>query len=142
MQYHDNGYVSMDDLKIVTKRTPTDAELADLMFAWCVAKHVKFNAIVYVKGGATVGIGACQMSRVDSTRTAARKAQDMAEAPSPSEVPTKGSVVASDAFFPFADGLITAVEVGATAIIQPGGSARDDEVIPQQTRTASPRYSP
>ena len=117
------------DLKVVTKRAPSAEELRDLMFAWTVAKHVKSNAIVYVKDGATVGVGAGQMSRVDSTRIAAQKARDMAEAlglPSPL---TKGAVVASDAFFPFADGLITAAEAGATAIIQPGGSMRDDEVI-------------
>ena len=109
--------------------TLTKAELADLMFAWRVAKHVKSNAIVYARGGATVGIGAGQMSRVDSTRIAARKAQDMAEVLGLAAPPTKGSVVASDAFFPFADGLLTAAEAGATAVIQPGGSMRDDEVI-------------
>ncbi len=129
VQDRDNGHLTPEDLKVVTKRAPTDAELADLMFAWRVAKHVKSNAIVYVKDGATVGIGAGQMSRVDSTRIAARKAQDMAEVLGLSEVPTKGSVVASDAFFPFADGLITAAEAGATAVIQPGGSMRDAEVI-------------
>lgn len=129
VQDRDNGCLSLDDLKVVTKRAPTDAELADLLFAWKVAKHVKSNAIVYVKNGATVGIGAGQMSRVDSTRIAARKAQDMAEVLGLSEVPTIGSVVASDAFFPFADGLITAAEAGATAVIQPGGSMRDAEVI-------------
>ncbi len=129
VQDRDNGHLTLEDLKVVTKRAPTDSELADLMFAWRVAKHVKSNAIVYVKDGATVGIGAGQMSRVDSTRIAARKAQDMAEVLGLSEVPTKGSVVASDAFFPFADGLITAAEAGATAVIQPGGSMRDAEVI-------------
>ncbi len=129
VQDRDNGHLTLEDLKVVTKRAPSDAELADLMFAWRVAKHVKSNAIVYVKDGATVGIGAGQMSRVDSTRIAARKAQDMAEVLGLSEVPTKGSVVASDAFFPFADGLITAAEAGATAVIQPGGSMRDAEVI-------------
>ncbi|TNF13943.1 MAG: bifunctional phosphoribosylaminoimidazolecarboxamide formyltransferase/IMP cyclohydrolase, partial [Rhodobacteraceae bacterium] len=103
--------------------------LKDLLFAWKVAKHVKSNAIIYVKDGATVGVGAGQMSRVDSTRIAARKAEDMMEACGLAETPTKGSVVASDAFFPFADGLITAAEAGATAIIQPGGSMRDQEVI-------------
>ena len=129
VQDRDSGHVLPSDLKVVTKRAPSAEELRDLMFAWTVAKHVKSNAIVYVKDGATVGVGAGQMSRVDSTRIAARKAQDMAEAlglPSPL---TKGAVVASDAFFPFADGLITAAEAGATAIIQPGGSMRDDEVI-------------
>jgi len=129
VQDRDNGVVSMDDLKVVTQRQPSDAELADLMFAWKVAKHVKSNAIVYVKDWATVGIGAGQMSRVDSTRIAARKAQDMADFLGLDKSPTHGSVVASDAFFPFADGLITAAEAGATAIIQPGGSMRDAEVI-------------
>lgn len=129
VQDRDNGHLSETDLKVVTKRAPTEKEIADLMFAWRVAKHVKSNAIVYVKDGATVGIGAGQMSRVDSTRIAARKAQDMAEVLGLSEIPTKGSVVASDAFFPFADGLITAAEAGATAVIQPGGSMRDAEVI-------------
>jgi len=129
VQDKDSGFVAMDDLKIVTKRAPSDAELADLMFAWRVAKHVKSNAIIYVKDGATVGIGAGQMSRVDSTRIAARKAQDMAEVLGLDAPLTQGSVVASDAFFPFADGLLSAAEAGATAIIQPGGSMRDDEVI-------------
>ena len=129
VQDRDAGYVSASDLKVVTKRAPSEAELRDLMFAWTVAKHVKSNAIIYVKDGATVGVGAGQMSRVDSTRIAARKSQDMAEALGLPAPLTKGSVVASDAFFPFADGLITAAEAGATAIIQPGGSMRDDEVI-------------
>ncbi len=117
------------DLRVVSKRAPSAAELADLRFAWTVAKHVKSNAIVYAKDGATVGVGAGQMSRVDSTRIAARKAQDMAETLGLSAPPTDGSVVASDAFFPFADGVLTAAEAGATALIQPGGSKRDDEVI-------------
>ncbi|WP_128514855.1 bifunctional phosphoribosylaminoimidazolecarboxamide formyltransferase/IMP cyclohydrolase [Tabrizicola thermarum] len=129
VQDRDAGHVSTSDLKVVTRRAPSDAEMRDLMFAWTVAKHVKSNAIIYVKDGATVGVGAGQMSRVDSTRIAARKAQDMAEALGLPGPLTKGSVVASDAFFPFADGLITAAEAGATAIIQPGGSMRDDEVI-------------
>ena len=129
VQDKDNGIVRSEDLKVVTDRAPSEAEMADLLFAWKVAKHVKSNAIVYVKNGATVGIGAGQMSRVDSTRIAARKAQDMAEVLGLAEVPTIGSVVASDAFFPFADGLITAAEAGATAVIQPGGSMRDQEVI-------------
>ena len=129
VQDKDVGRVTMDDLKVVTKRQPTDQELSDLMFAWTVAKHVKSNAIIYVKDGATVGVGAGQMSRVDSTRIAARKAQDMAQAMGLPTPLTTGSVVASDAFFPFADGLITAAEAGATALIQPGGSMRDDEVI-------------
>ncbi|GMG83414.1 bifunctional phosphoribosylaminoimidazolecarboxamide formyltransferase/IMP cyclohydrolase [Paralimibaculum aggregatum] len=116
-------------LKVVTKRAPTEAEMADLLFAWHVAKHVKSNAIVYVKGGATVGIGAGQMSRVDSARIAARKSAEMAEALGLERPTTEGSVVASDAFFPFADGLLVAAEAGATAVIQPGGSMRDAEVI-------------
>jgi phosphoribosylaminoimidazolecarboxamide formyltransferase/IMP cyclohydrolase len=129
VQGKDNGAITMDDLKVVTERQPTEQELRDLLFAWKVAKHVKSNAIIYVKDGATVGVGAGQMSRVDSTRIAARKAEDMAEVMGLEQPLTKGSVVASDAFFPFADGLITAAEAGATAIIQPGGSMRDQEVI-------------
>ncbi|WP_299701098.1 bifunctional phosphoribosylaminoimidazolecarboxamide formyltransferase/IMP cyclohydrolase [uncultured Tateyamaria sp.] len=129
VQDKDVGRITRDDLKVVTKRQPSDQELSDLLFAWTVAKHVKSNAIIYVKDGATVGVGAGQMSRVDSTRIAARKAQDMAEVMSLPVPLTQGSVVASDAFFPFADGLITAAEAGATALIQPGGSMRDDEVI-------------
>jgi phosphoribosylaminoimidazolecarboxamide formyltransferase/IMP cyclohydrolase len=103
--------------------------MADLLFAFRVAKHVKSNAIVYAKDGATTGIGAGQMSRLDSSRIAARKSQDAAEAAGETEMLAKGSVVASDAFFPFADGLMSAAEAGATAAIQPGGSIRDDEVI-------------
>jgi phosphoribosylaminoimidazolecarboxamide formyltransferase / IMP cyclohydrolase len=129
VQDKDVGHITLDDLKVVTKRAPTDAELADMLFAWTVAKHVKSNAIIYVKNGATVGVGAGQMSRVDSTRIAARKAIDMAEVMGLENPLTQGSVVASDAFFPFADGLLTAAEAGATALIQPGGSMRDDEVI-------------
>ncbi|SUZ31684.1 Bifunctional purine biosynthesis protein PurH [Roseibaca ekhonensis] len=129
VQDRDNGMIGRDDLRVVTKRAPTDAELADMLFAWKVAKHVKSNAIVYVKDLATVGVGAGQMSRVDSTRIAARKSQDMAEVLGLDAPLTQGSVVASDAFFPFADGLLTAAEAGATALIQPGGSMRDDEVI-------------
>jgi phosphoribosylaminoimidazolecarboxamide formyltransferase / IMP cyclohydrolase len=129
LQDRDNGQITAADLKIVTKRSPTAAEIADLLFAWKIAKHVKSNAIIYVKDGATVGIGAGQMSRIDSTRIAARKAADMAQVLGLQSSPTLGSVVASDAFFPFADGLIAAAEAGATAIIQPGGSLRDDEVI-------------
>ena len=129
VQDRDNGRLATENLRIVTRRAPTEAELADLGFAWTVAKHVKSNAIVYVRGGATVGIGAGQMSRVDSTRIAARKARDMAEALGLAEPPTAGSVVASDAFFPFADGLLAAAEAGAVAVIQPGGSVRDEEVI-------------
>ncbi|WP_324752666.1 bifunctional phosphoribosylaminoimidazolecarboxamide formyltransferase/IMP cyclohydrolase [Roseovarius sp. Pro17] len=129
MQDKDNGHIDASDLKVVTKRQPTDAEMADLLFAWKVAKHVKSNAIVYVKDGATVGVGAGQMSRVDSCRIAARKSQDMADALGLPAPLTQGSVVASDAFFPFADGLLTAAEAGATAVIHPGGSMRDDDVI-------------
>ncbi|MEI2387081.1 bifunctional phosphoribosylaminoimidazolecarboxamide formyltransferase/IMP cyclohydrolase [Breoghania sp. JC706] len=129
VQSRDNGSVDDLDLKVVTKRAPSERELADLKFAFRVAKHVKSNAIVYVKDGATVGVGAGQMSRVDSARIAARKAMDAAEAAGLAEPLTKGCVVASDAFFPFADGLLSAAEAGATAVIQPGGSMRDDEVI-------------
>jgi phosphoribosylaminoimidazolecarboxamide formyltransferase/IMP cyclohydrolase len=129
VQSRDNAVVDDLELKVVTKRAPTDKELSDLRFAFRVAKHVKSNAIVYVKDGATVGIGAGQMSRVDSSRIAARKAEDAASVAGAKVPATKGSVVASDAFFPFADGLISAIEAGATAVIQPGGSMRDDEVI-------------
>ena len=129
VQDRDAGLLDEAALRVATKRAPTPAERADLLFAWKVAKHVKSNAIVYAKGGATVGIGAGQMSRVDSTRIAARKAADMAEALGLEAAPTKGSVVASDAFFPFPDGLIAAAEAGATAVIQPGGSLRDAAVI-------------
>jgi len=129
VQGRDNAVVDDLDLKVVTKRAPGEAEMADLRFAFRVAKHVKSNAIVYAKDRATVGIGAGQMSRVDSSRIAARKALDAAEAAGHAEPLTRGSVVASDAFFPFADGLLAAVEAGATAVIQPGGSMRDDEVI-------------
>jgi len=129
VQSRDNGVIAAADLKVVTKRAPNAQELADLLFAFKVAKHVKSNAIVYVKDGATVGIGAGQMSRVDSSRIAALKAADAAAALGLAEPLTRGSVVASDAFFPFADGLLTAAEAGATAVIQPGGSMRDEEVI-------------
>lgn len=129
IQDRDNGRLDIADLKVVTKRAPTAGELADLIFAWRVAKHVKSNAIVYVKDLATVGIGAGQMSRVDSSRIAARKAQDMAEVLGLPHSLAAGSVVASDAFFPFADGLLSAAEAGAKAVIQPGGSMRDNEVI-------------
>ncbi|WPZ15612.1 bifunctional phosphoribosylaminoimidazolecarboxamide formyltransferase/IMP cyclohydrolase [Nitratireductor rhodophyticola] len=129
VQSRDNGVVDDLDLKVVTRRAPSEKEMADLVFAFRVAKHVKSNAIVYVRDGATVGVGAGQMSRVDSARIAARKAEDAAQAAGNAEPLTKGSVVASDAFFPFADGLLSAVEAGATAVIQPGGSMRDDEVI-------------
>jgi phosphoribosylaminoimidazolecarboxamide formyltransferase/IMP cyclohydrolase len=129
VQSRDNGFVDDLELKVVTKRVPDERELSDLKFAFRVAKHVKSNAIVYVKDGATVGVGAGQMSRVDSARIAARKAIDAAEAAGLPEPATRGSVVASDAFFPFADGLLSAIEAGATAVIQPGGSMRDNEVI-------------
>ena len=129
VQDRDNGVLSPHALKVVTQRGPSDREMSDMLFAWTVAKHVKSNAIVYAKDGATVGIGAGQMSRVDSTRIAARKAADMAEALGLAELPTQGAAVASDAFFPFPDGVLTAAEAGATALIQPGGSVRDDAVI-------------
>jgi phosphoribosylaminoimidazolecarboxamide formyltransferase/IMP cyclohydrolase len=129
VQSRDNAVVDEMQLTTVTRRTPTAAELSDLRFAFRVAKHVKSNTIVYAKDGATVGIGAGQMSRVDSARIAARKAADAAEAAGLPLPLTQGSVVASDAFFPFADGLLVAIEAGATAVIQPGGSVRDNEVI-------------
>jgi phosphoribosylaminoimidazolecarboxamide formyltransferase/IMP cyclohydrolase len=128
-QSRDNAVVDDMALRVVTKRAPTPQELADLKFAFRVAKHVKSNAIVYAKDGATAGIGAGQMSRVDSARIAALKAADAARTAGEAKSLTKGSVVASDAFFPFADGLLAAAEAGATAVIQPGGSLRDDEVI-------------
>ncbi|HEX9905008.1 MAG TPA: bifunctional phosphoribosylaminoimidazolecarboxamide formyltransferase/IMP cyclohydrolase [Propylenella sp.] len=127
VQSRDNGVVA--ELKVVTKRQPTKQELADLMFAFTVAKHVKSNAIVYAKDGATVGIGAGQMSRVDAARMAAWKAGDAAKAQGLPQSLTKGSVAASDAFFPFPDALMVIAGAGATAVIQPGGSMRDDEVI-------------
>ncbi len=129
VQTRDDGTVDGLELKTVTDRAPTEAEAADLAFAFRICKHVKSNAIVYVKDLATVGIGAGQMSRVDSARIAARKAADAAAIAGLSEPLTKGSVAASDAFFPFADGLEVVVEAGATAVVQPGGSMRDQEVI-------------
>lgn len=129
IQSRDNGAISADDLKVVTKRAPTDQELKDCLFAWTVARHVKSNAIVYAKDGATAGIGAGQMNRRDSARIAAIKAKEAAATYGWAAPRTVGSAVASDAFFPFADGLISAAEAGATAVIQPGGSIRDDEVI-------------
>jgi len=128
-QSRDAGRVEESALKVVTKRAPGAAELADLVFAFRVCKHVKSNAIVYAKGGATVGIGAGQMSRVDSARIAAWKSEAAAKAAGLAEPLARGSVVASDAFFPFADGLQAAAAAGATAVIQPGGSMRDAEVI-------------
>jgi phosphoribosylaminoimidazolecarboxamide formyltransferase / IMP cyclohydrolase len=129
VQSRDNANVDDMDLRVVTKRAPNEPEWRDLKFAFRVAKHVKSNAIVYAKDGATVGIGAGQMSRVDSARIAAIKATDAAKSAGLPESLAKGSAVASDAFFPFADGLIAAAEAGATAVIQPGGSLRDSEVI-------------
>ena len=117
------------ELAVVTRRAPTPRELADCRFAWTVAKHVKSNAIVYARDGATAGVGAGQMNRLESARIAAWKARDAADKAGWAEPRTIGSAVASDAFFPFADGLMAAVEAGATAVIQPGGSIRDDEVI-------------
>jgi phosphoribosylaminoimidazolecarboxamide formyltransferase/IMP cyclohydrolase len=129
LQTRDNGSIGADDLRVVTKRAPTEQELADCRFAWTVAKHVKSNAIVYAKDGATAGIGAGQMNRLESARIAAWKAKDAADKAGWATPRTIGSAVASDAFFPFADGLLAAVEAGATAVIQPGGSIRDEEVI-------------
>ena len=121
IQSRDTGRTERDDLKVVTKRAPTEEEFNDLLFAFTVGKHVKSNTIVYARDRATVGIGAGQMSRVDAAHIAARKGKEHAG--------TTPCVVASDAFFPFADGLLTAIEAGGTAVIQPGGSIRDDEVI-------------
>lgn len=129
VQSRDHAVVDDMDLRVVTKRAPTEAEMADLKFAFRIAKHVKSNAIVYARDGATVSIGAGQMSRVDSSRIAAWKAAEAAKAAGLPQSLAKGAVVASDAFFPFADGLLAAAEAGATAVIQPGGSMRDDEVI-------------
>jgi len=129
IQNRDNGAISASDLKVVTEREPTEQELKDCLFAWTVARHVKSNAIVYAKDGATAGIGAGQMNRRDSSRIAAMKAAEAAETYEWAQSRTVGSAVASDAFFPFADGLLAAAEAGASAIIQPGGSIRDDEVI-------------
>ena len=129
VQSRDNGAISEADLKVVTKRAPTAQELKDCLFAWTVARHVKSNAIVYAKDGVTAGIGAGQMNRRDSSRIAAMKAAEAAEKFGWDRARTVGSAVASDAFFPFADGLLAAAEAGATAVIQPGGSIRDEEVI-------------
>jgi phosphoribosylaminoimidazolecarboxamide formyltransferase/IMP cyclohydrolase len=128
-QTRDDGAVTREDLECVTKRQPTEQELNDCLFAWTVAKHVKSNAIVYAKDGVTAGIGAGQMNRRDSARIAATRAREAAEANGWTQSRTIGSAVASDAFFPFADGLLSAAEAGATAVIQPGGSIRDEEVI-------------
>jgi phosphoribosylaminoimidazolecarboxamide formyltransferase / IMP cyclohydrolase len=129
VQERDHGVVAPHDLKVVTRRQPTEQEVHDCRFAWTVAKHVKSNAIVYAKNGITAGIGAGQMNRRDSARIAAAKAREAAETYGWTQPRTIGSAVASDAFFPFADGLLAAVEAGATAVIQPGGSMRDAEVI-------------
>jgi len=129
IQDRDNAMIARDELKVVTRRAPTEREIRDCLFAWTVAKHVKSNAIVYAKDGVTAGIGAGQMNRRDSARIAAAKAKEAAETYGWPEPRTVGSAVASDAFFPFADGLLAAAEAGATAVIQPGGSIRDDEVI-------------
>ena len=129
VQSRDFGQVTAADLKVVTQRQPTEQELKDCLFAWTVAKHVKSNAIVYAKDGSTAGVGAGQMNRLERARIAAWKAKDAADKAGWSAPRTIGSAVASDAFFPFADGLLAAVEAGATAVIQPGGSIRDAEVI-------------
>lgn len=124
-----DALITEGDLKVVTDRAPTEKELADLRFAFTVCKHVKSNAIIYAKDGVTVGIGAGQMSRVNSSRIAGWKAEDASKSAGEDQSRAIGSVVASDAFFPFADGLLAAAEAGVTAVIQPGGSIRDDEVI-------------
>jgi phosphoribosylaminoimidazolecarboxamide formyltransferase/IMP cyclohydrolase len=129
VQSRDNADADKLELKVVTKKQPTSEQLADLRFAFRVCKHVKSNTVVYAKDGATVGIGAGQMSRVDSARIAAIKARDAAKAAGLAEPPTVGSVAASDAFFPFPDGLLAVVEAGAQAVIQPGGSINDKDVI-------------
>ena len=122
IQEKDNGMITKDDLKVVTKKVPTDSEMNDLLFAWKVAKMVKSNAIIYSKDGQTIGVGAGQMSRVNSARIAAIKAEH-------ANLEVKGAVMASDAFFPFRDGIDNAAERGIAAVIQPGGSMRDEEVI-------------
>jgi phosphoribosylaminoimidazolecarboxamide formyltransferase/IMP cyclohydrolase len=129
VQGRDNGHVKRADLKIVTKRQPSIQETTDMLFAFTVAKHVKSNAIVYVKDGSTAGIGAGQMSRVDSARIAAIKAKDAAQVAGWDKPRTVGSAAASEAFFPFPDGLLAVAEAGATAVIQPGGSVNDQKVI-------------
>jgi phosphoribosylaminoimidazolecarboxamide formyltransferase/IMP cyclohydrolase len=129
VQSRDNAVVGASHLKVVTKRPPTDEERQDMIFAFAVAKHVKSNAVVFAREGATVGIGAGQMSRVDAVRIASWKAAEAAKAAGEARPLTHGSVAASDAFFPFADGLVAVADAGATAVIQPGGSMRDEEVI-------------
>lgn len=129
LQTRDNGTRTEDDVTVVSKKVPTEDEMKNLLFAWKVCKHVKSNAIVYVRNMATVGTGAGQMSRVDASRIAAWKADEASTNAEEEKSRTIGSVVASDAFFPFADGLLAAADAGATAVIQPGGSKRDPEVI-------------
>jgi phosphoribosylaminoimidazolecarboxamide formyltransferase/IMP cyclohydrolase len=129
VQARDGARLTESDLRIVTRRAPTPAETADMLFAFTVAKHVKSNAIVFARNGQTAGIGAGQMNRRDSARIAALRAAEAAEAAGLPRSLAEGSACASDAFFPFADGLLQAIEAGATAVIQPGGSIRDDEVI-------------
>jgi phosphoribosylaminoimidazolecarboxamide formyltransferase/IMP cyclohydrolase len=129
VQNRDNGRIQASDLKFVTKRKPTPEQIRDMLFAFRVAKHVKSNAIVYARGGATAGIGAGQMSRVDSARVARLKAEEAAHAGGWGDPRTIGSACASDAFFPFPDGLMQAVQAGASCVIQPGGSIRDEDVI-------------
>src|SRR5262249_50731617 len=129
IQTRDDTTLDPAKLTCVTKRKPSDDEMRDMLFAFTIAKHVKSNTIIYAKNNATVGIGAGQMSRVDSARIAMRKAEDIAKSEKLKFPRTKGSAAASDAFFPFADGLLTVAEAGATSVIQPGGSVRDQEVI-------------
>jgi phosphoribosylaminoimidazolecarboxamide formyltransferase/IMP cyclohydrolase len=129
VQERDRGLATADDLKTVTEATPDDNTVRDLLFAWTVCKHVKSNAIVYAKDGMTTGIGMGQTSRVEAAKLAARKAEEIAAENGWSEPATRGSACASDAFVPFADGLLAAVEAGATSVIQPGGSVRDADVI-------------
>jgi phosphoribosylaminoimidazolecarboxamide formyltransferase/IMP cyclohydrolase len=137
VQERDLDVLEEDQLRVVTARRPTAAELADLRFAFAVCKHVKSNAIVFARAGATVGIGAGQMSRLDSVRIAVAKASEAATQSGEAGAGLKGSVLASDAFFPFADGLEAALAAGATAAIQPGGSLRDDEVIAAADRAGA-----
>ena len=129
VQSRDRSLIKPSDLKIVTRRQPTPTEIQDMLFAFTVAKHVKSNAIVYAKDGQTAGIGAGQMNRRDSARIAAIRAKEAGEAKGLAHSLAEGSACASEAFFPFADGLLEAVVAGATAVIQPGGSIRDEEVI-------------
>ncbi|HMH64454.1 MAG TPA: bifunctional phosphoribosylaminoimidazolecarboxamide formyltransferase/IMP cyclohydrolase, partial [Rhizomicrobium sp.] len=129
VQTRDNGRITRKELKVVTKRQPTEQEIIDMLLAFTIGKHVKSNAIIYVKDGSTAGIGAGQMSRVDSARIAALKAKDAARIAGWAEPRTVGSAAASEAFFPFPDGLLTVAEAGATAVIQPGGSVKDQDVI-------------